>query len=152
MLQKINKNNTKLPPPPPPPPPPPLPPPPPPPPPRRRRLEGKRLLGPGARRGGRGRVGGGKNRSQKTQGGLSPISHAIRLAIRTVPVMLGSLINSFDWKLESGIAPKDMNMEEKFGITLQKAQPLQAIPRPVGVWWWHLPFCTWIKPEKTRLL
>ena len=74
-----------------------------------------------------------KTALKRNQEGLSPISHAIRLAIRTVPVMLGSLINSFDWKLESGIAPKDMNMEEKFGKTLQKAQPLQAIPRPVGV-------------------
>ncbi|PSS30772.1 Geraniol 8-hydroxylase [Actinidia chinensis var. chinensis] len=61
------------------------------------------------------------------------ICPGLPLAIRTVPVMLGSLINSFDWKLEGGIAPKDMNMEEKFGITLQKAQPLQAIPIPVGV-------------------
>nr|ANW12210.1 geraniol 10-hydroxylase [Gentiana rigescens] len=50
------------------------------------------------------------------------------LAVRMVPVMLGSLLNSFDWKLEGGIAPKDLDMEEKFGITLQKAHPLRAIP------------------------
>lgn len=56
------------------------------------------------------------------------ICPGLPLAIRTVPVMLGSLINSFDWKLEGGIAPKDLDMEEKFGITLQKEKPLYAIP------------------------
>ncbi|XP_059643246.1 geraniol 8-hydroxylase-like [Cornus florida] len=50
------------------------------------------------------------------------------LAIRMVHLMLGSLINLFDWKLEDGITPEDLNMEEKFGFTLQKAQPLLAIP------------------------
>ncbi|KAL6986842.1 hypothetical protein U1Q18_042271 [Sarracenia purpurea var. burkii] len=56
------------------------------------------------------------------------ICPGLPLAIRTVPVMLGSLVNSFDWKLEGGIAPEDLDMEEKFGITLQKATPLHAIP------------------------
>uniref|UniRef100_A0A5B6Z218 Putative geraniol 10-hydroxylase n=1 Tax=Davidia involucrata TaxID=16924 RepID=A0A5B6Z218_DAVIN len=56
------------------------------------------------------------------------ICPGLPLAIRMVHLMLGSLINSFDWKLEDGIAPKDMDMEEKFGITLQKARPLYAIP------------------------
>ena len=56
------------------------------------------------------------------------ICPGLPLAIRMVPVMLGSLLNSFDWKLEGGIAPKDLDMEEKFGITLQKAHPLRAVP------------------------
>ncbi|PHU25356.1 Geraniol 8-hydroxylase [Capsicum chinense] len=43
------------------------------------------------------------------------------LAIRMIPVALGSLLNTFNWKLPSGIAPKDLDMEEKFGITLAKA-------------------------------
>ncbi|KAK3014459.1 hypothetical protein RJ639_008179, partial [Escallonia herrerae] len=55
------------------------------------------------------------------------------LAMRMVPVMLGSLINSFDWQLNGGIAPKDLGMEEKFGITLQKAIPLCAVPMPLVV-------------------
>ncbi|KAK2967526.1 hypothetical protein RJ640_030397 [Escallonia rubra] len=53
------------------------------------------------------------------------------LAMRMVPVMLGSLINSFDWQLDGGIAPMDLGMEEKFGITLQKAIPLCAVPKPL---------------------
>ncbi|KAA8522315.1 hypothetical protein F0562_012988 [Nyssa sinensis] len=56
------------------------------------------------------------------------ICPGLPLAIRMVHLMLGSLINSFDWKLEGGIAAEDMNMEEKFGITLQKSQPLLIIP------------------------
>ncbi|MED6118196.1 hypothetical protein PIB30_000174 [Stylosanthes scabra] len=40
------------------------------------------------------------------------------LAVRMMHVMLGSLINSFDWKLENNIKPEDMNMD----------QPLRAIP------------------------
>ncbi|KAK9276156.1 hypothetical protein L1049_005687 [Liquidambar formosana] len=50
------------------------------------------------------------------------------LAMRMLHLMLGSLIHSFDWKLEDGVKHEDMNMEDKFGITLQKAQPLRAVP------------------------
>ncbi|THG10570.1 hypothetical protein TEA_005655 [Camellia sinensis var. sinensis] len=59
------------------------------------------------------------------------ICPGLPLAIRMVPVMLGSLINSFDWKLEGGIAPKDLDMEDEFGLTLQKAQPLCVVPIPM---------------------
>ena len=52
------------------------------------------------------------------------ICPGLPLAIRMLHIMLGSLINSFDWKLED----EKMDMEEKFGITLQKAQPLRAVP------------------------
>ncbi|KAL6322527.1 hypothetical protein AAG906_009829 [Vitis piasezkii] len=50
------------------------------------------------------------------------------LAHRMVHLMLASLLHSFDWKLEDGLKPEDMDMSEKFGITLQKAKPLLAIP------------------------
>ncbi|KHN29573.1 Cytochrome P450 76C2 [Glycine soja] len=50
------------------------------------------------------------------------------LAIRLLFLMLGLLINSFDWMLEDGIKPEDMNMDEKFGLTLGKAQPVLAVP------------------------
>uniref|UniRef100_A0A3Q7IAG0 Cytochrome P450 n=1 Tax=Solanum lycopersicum TaxID=4081 RepID=A0A3Q7IAG0_SOLLC len=41
------------------------------------------------------------------------------LALRIVPVILGSLLKSFNWKLEANIVPKDLDMEEKFGITFR---------------------------------
>ncbi|KAG9445958.1 hypothetical protein H6P81_012086 [Aristolochia fimbriata] len=50
------------------------------------------------------------------------------LAARMVHLILASLIQSFDWKLPSGMNPDDIDMEEKFGITLQMAKPLRAIP------------------------
>ncbi|KAH0991890.1 hypothetical protein GBA52_003373 [Prunus armeniaca] len=49
--------------------------------------------------------------------------------MRILPLMLGSLINSFEWKLEDGILPETLNMEEKFGLTLQMAHPLRAVPK-----------------------
>ncbi|XP_008222072.2 PREDICTED: geraniol 8-hydroxylase-like [Prunus mume] len=49
--------------------------------------------------------------------------------MRILPLMLGSLINSFEWKLEDGVLPETLNMEEKFGLTLQMAHPLRAVPK-----------------------
>ncbi|GKV41796.1 hypothetical protein SLEP1_g49288 [Rubroshorea leprosula] len=56
---------------------------------------------------------------------------ALDLSLRMLHIMLGSLINCFDWKLEDGVTPESMNMEEKFGLMLQKADPLRAIPIPL---------------------
>ncbi|CAN6676355.1 unnamed protein product [Malus baccata var. baccata] len=62
-------------------------------------------------------------------GGGKRICPGLPLAMRMLNLMLGSLINSFDdWKLEDGVVPETLNMEEKFGITLAKAQPLIAVP------------------------
>ncbi|PHT89490.1 Geraniol 8-hydroxylase [Capsicum annuum] len=59
------------------------------------------------------------------------ICPVLPLAIWTVPVALSSLLNAFNWKLHGGIVPKDLDMEEDFGITLAKTQPLLAIPIPL---------------------
>ncbi|XP_039168953.1 cytochrome P450 76T24-like [Eucalyptus grandis] len=53
------------------------------------------------------------------------------LAYRMVHSILAFLLRSFDWKLEQGVRPEEMDMTEKFGITLQKATPLRAIPMKV---------------------
>ncbi|KAG5535704.1 hypothetical protein RHGRI_023462 [Rhododendron griersonianum] len=45
-----------------------------------------------------------------------------------VPLMLGSLINSFDWKLDGGMKPEELDMDDKFGIAVQKDQPLRVVP------------------------
>nr|GLL39068.1 geraniol 8-hydroxylase-like [Ipomoea trifida] len=59
------------------------------------------------------------------------ICPAMPLALRVIPVMLGSLLNSFQWKIDGDIEPKDLDMEEKFGTTSGKAHPLRAIPIPL---------------------
>nr|BDB51508.1 cytochrome P450 [Scoparia dulcis] len=56
------------------------------------------------------------------------ICPGLPLAVRMVPVVLGSLLNCFDWKIENG---KELDMEEKLGITLAKANPLRAVPIPL---------------------
>ncbi|KAK1403338.1 iridoid oxidase [Heracleum sosnowskyi] len=55
---------------------------------------------------------------------------AIPLASRLLPLALGSVLLSFDWVLEDGIKPGDMDMSERMGITLRKAGSLKAVPVP----------------------
>ncbi|KAK7285330.1 hypothetical protein RJT34_20098 [Clitoria ternatea] len=51
------------------------------------------------------------------------------LAIRMLHLMLGSLINSFHWKLENDMKPEDMDMEDAVqGNALKKKEPLRIIP------------------------
>ncbi|CAN4090773.1 unnamed protein product [Withania somnifera] len=59
------------------------------------------------------------------------ICPGLPLAFRMIPVMLGSLLNTFNWKLEEDIGLNEIDMEEKFGITLAKSHPLRAIPSPI---------------------
>lgn len=50
------------------------------------------------------------------------------LAHRMVHLMVAALIRNFEWKLEEGMKPEDIDMNEKFGLAVQKAVPLKAIP------------------------
>ncbi|KAL9269685.1 Geraniol 8-hydroxylase-like protein [Drosera capensis] len=56
------------------------------------------------------------------------ICPGMSLACRMVPYLLGSLIHSFSWKLEGGIASENVSLDDKFGFTVTKAQPLRVIP------------------------
>lgn len=56
------------------------------------------------------------------------ICPGLPLVTRMGPLVLGSLIHSFDWKLEGMAKPESLDMEEEFGLTVQKAVPLRAIP------------------------
>nr|AJD87467.1 cytochrome P450 CYP76AD11 [Phytolacca americana] len=56
------------------------------------------------------------------------ICPGMNLAYRMLTLMLATLLQSFDWKLGDGVNPKDLDMDEKFGIALQKTKPLQVIP------------------------
>lgn len=51
------------------------------------------------------------------------------LAAKHVPLVLASLIHFFDWSLPSGIDSNELDMSEKYGITLQKEQPLLLVPK-----------------------
>ncbi|XP_045833199.1 cytochrome P450 76T24-like [Trifolium pratense] len=52
----------------------------------------------------------------------------VPFAHRVVHTMLATLLYHFDWKLPDGEKIEDMDMTEKFGITLHKVKPLMAIP------------------------
>ncbi|KAL4296402.1 hypothetical protein GQ457_12G022870 [Hibiscus cannabinus] len=56
------------------------------------------------------------------------ICPGLPLANRMLHLILGSLINCFDWKLEDEISPDEIDMEENFGLTVKKIKPLRAIP------------------------
>ncbi|XP_026377861.1 geraniol 8-hydroxylase-like [Papaver somniferum] len=56
------------------------------------------------------------------------ICPGLPLAHRMVHLILGLLLQSFYWKLEDGLKPEDLDMEEEFGFTLAKATGLRAIP------------------------
>jgi len=52
----------------------------------------------------------------------------INLGLVTVRLVLAQLVHCFDWELPHNISPFNLNMEEKFGVTIPKAQQLHAIP------------------------
>ncbi|GLJ32451.1 hypothetical protein SUGI_0652940 [Cryptomeria japonica] len=54
----------------------------------------------------------------------------MNMGIRMVQLMLATLIHSFHWSLPAGQTPEKLDMAESFGLTLQKAHPLLAIPAP----------------------
>lgn len=56
------------------------------------------------------------------------ICPGLPLANRMVHLMLAILVGNFGWKLEQGMKPEELDMDEKFGITVQKAISLKAVP------------------------
>ncbi|KAL0352039.1 UNVERIFIED_CONTAM: cytochrome [Sesamum calycinum] len=56
------------------------------------------------------------------------ICPGLPLAYRMVHLTVASLVHNFDWKLEPGIRPEDVDLTEKFGLSLKKAIPLKAVP------------------------
>jgi hypothetical protein len=43
-------------------------------------------------------------------------------------LVIAELVHCFNWQLPYNINPSDLNMEEKFGLTIPRAQHLYAIP------------------------
>ena len=52
----------------------------------------------------------------------------IPLAHRVVSLMIASLVYHFEWKLPLGMNAKELDMTERFGLTLGRAVPLVAVP------------------------
>ncbi|XP_051146935.1 cytochrome P450 76T24-like [Andrographis paniculata] len=62
-------------------------------------------------------------------GGGRRICLGLPLAYRMVHIMLASLVKDYEWKLEEGVMKVDM--EEKFGLSLQKAISLRIVPNKI---------------------
>ncbi|CAA0826605.1 Flavonoid 3-monooxygenase [Striga hermonthica] len=58
------------------------------------------------------------------------ICAGIGLATRMVQLLTATLVHAFDFELANGRSEKGLNMEEAFGLTLQRAEPLMVHPRP----------------------
>ncbi|KAL1331434.1 geraniol 8-hydroxylase isoform X1 [Arachis ipaensis] len=56
------------------------------------------------------------------------ICPGLPLGFRSIHFVLASLLFEYDWKLPNNVKPEEMDMSEKYGLTLHKAQPLQVIP------------------------
>ncbi|KAD6796512.1 hypothetical protein E3N88_07408 [Mikania micrantha] len=64
-------------------------------------------------------------------GGGRRICPGMPLALRIIPMVLGSLLNNFNWSLDTKDHPTNLDMKERFGITIQKADPLYVVPKPL---------------------
>ncbi|XP_059444844.1 flavonoid 3'-monooxygenase-like isoform X2 [Corylus avellana] len=58
------------------------------------------------------------------------ICAGMSLGLRMVHFLTASLVHAFDWDLPDGLMPKQLNMDEAYGLTLQRAKPLVVHPRP----------------------
>nr|QPF47154.1 flavonoid 3'-hydroxylase [Clarkia gracilis subsp. sonomensis]QPF47155.1 flavonoid 3'-hydroxylase [Clarkia gracilis subsp. sonomensis] len=57
------------------------------------------------------------------------ICAGMSLGLRMVQLLTGSLVHGFDWELPEGVVPEKLNMEEGYGLTLQRAVPLTVHPK-----------------------
>nr|GMC80833.1 flavonoid 3'-hydroxylase [Ipomoea batatas] len=58
------------------------------------------------------------------------ICSGMSLGIRMVHLLIATLVHAFDWDLGNGQSVETLNMEEAYGLTLQRAVPLMLHPKP----------------------
>jgi len=52
------------------------------------------------------------------------------LGLRMVQLVLANMVHGYAWRLPGGMAPEELGMEEKFGISVSRMHQLKAIPEP----------------------
>jgi cytochrome P450 len=50
--------------------------------------------------------------------------------LRMVQLVLANLVHGYAWRLPGGMAPEELSMEEKLGISVSRLHQLKAIPEP----------------------
>ncbi|XP_028763476.1 flavonoid 3'-monooxygenase-like isoform X2 [Neltuma alba] len=63
-------------------------------------------------------------------GGGRRICAGMNLGLRVVQLLTATLAQAFDWELADGLSPQKLNMDEAYGLTLQRKVPLLAQPKP----------------------
>ncbi|MQL73332.1 hypothetical protein Taro_005673 [Colocasia esculenta] len=58
------------------------------------------------------------------------ICAGMSLGLRMVQFLTATLVHAFDWTLPTGQSPEKLDMEEAYGLTLQRAVPLKARATP----------------------
>ncbi|XP_050226086.1 flavonoid 3'-monooxygenase [Mercurialis annua] len=58
------------------------------------------------------------------------ICAGMSLGLRMVSLLMATLIHAFDWELGNGMKAEELNMEEAYGLTLQRLEPLMVHPKP----------------------
>ncbi|URE15897.1 flavonoid [Musa troglodytarum] len=58
------------------------------------------------------------------------VCSGMSLGMRMVQPMAATLAHGFDWRLPAGMRPENLDMEEAYGLKLQRAAPLMAYPVP----------------------
>lgn len=58
------------------------------------------------------------------------ICAGMNLGLRMVQLLTATLAHAFDWELANGLMPEKLNMNEAYGLTLQRAEPLMVHPKP----------------------
>nr|QKV26468.1 flavonoid 3' hydroxylase 2 [Panax notoginseng] len=57
------------------------------------------------------------------------ICAGMNLALLMVQLLMATLVHAFSWELPEGHVAEKLNMEEAYGLTLQRAEPLMVHPR-----------------------
>ncbi|XP_054782907.1 cytochrome P450 71AU50-like [Prosopis cineraria] len=52
----------------------------------------------------------------------------MRMGLSIIRFVVAQLVHCFDWELPYGISPEELDMNEKFGLTIPKAKHLLAMP------------------------
>nr|ACN38268.1 flavonoid 3' hydroxylase [Vitis amurensis]UXE30296.1 flavonoid-3'-hydroxylase [Vitis amurensis] len=58
------------------------------------------------------------------------ICAGMSLGLRMVHLLTATLVHAFNWELPEGQVAEKLNMDEAYGLTLQRAAPLMVYPRP----------------------
>ncbi|KAF7813152.1 cytochrome P450 CYP736A12-like [Senna tora] len=52
----------------------------------------------------------------------------IHLGLSTVKLVVAQMVHCFEWELPGGMGPEELDMGEKFGLSMPKAEHLLAVP------------------------